>query len=273
IARHKLNWVLVLVLGLSTLVTSFVFVLSQSRGSYLALFLTLFGLALIVLPPRAKWVLSIGGLSLFSIIAFLIYRSGDWAAWIDKLGLSSQQGFSINTLQGRLEIWSRAIYGVQDFPFTGMGMGTFREIVHLLYPLFRVSPDSNLVIQAHNEFLQVALDLGIPGLIAFLSLYLVSFWMLWSIWKRTRFPLNITRDGILIYPSQKTASLSEGAKVIRLFVLGLGGGLAAHFIFGFTDAIILRAPGVFWWTLLGLIAGLFHQVCGPNSGVEDLNHD
>ena len=61
--------------------------------------------------------------------------------------------------------------------------------------------------------------------------------------------------------------------MIRLCVLGLGGGLAAHFIFGFTDAIILRAPGIFWWTLLGLIAGLFHQVCGSNPEGEGLNHD
>ena len=72
----------------------------------------------------------------------------------------------------------------------------------------------------------------------------------------------------MVSDSPKFTTLSAGSQAVRLCVLGLGGGLAAHFIFGFTDAIILRAPGVFWWTLLGLIAGLHHQVCGPNTGVE-----
>ncbi|NQS91090.1 MAG: O-antigen ligase family protein [Chloroflexi bacterium] len=271
LSRHKLGWALVLLLGVSTLITSAVFLLSQSRGSYLALLLTLFGLGLIVLPPRGRWIFSAGSLGLVSIITYLVYRSGEWAAWINRLGLSSQEGFSIDSLEARLEIWSRAIYGIQDFSFTGMGMGTFRHVVHVLYPLFQISPDSDLIVQAHNEFLQVALYLGIPGLIAFLSIYLVSFWMLGAIWKQTAFPLHITKNAIRVSDSPKLTVLTAGSKAVRLCVLGLGGGLMAHFIYGFTDAIILRAPGIFWWMLLGLIAGLHQQVFGekPKRGVEE----
>jgi putative inorganic carbon (HCO3(-)) transporter len=83
-----------------------------------------------------------------------------------------------------LEVWSRAIYGIQDFPFTGMGMNAFRKVVPVPYPLFTVSPDVD-IRHAHNEFLQAALDLGIPGLIAFITLYIGAFWMLWEIWKNT----------------------------------------------------------------------------------------
>ena len=148
----------------------------------------------------------------------------------------------MNTLEGRVEIWSRAIYGLQDFPFTGMGMNTFREVVHVLYPLFLIAPDVDIG-HAHNEFLQAGLDLGIPGLIAFIALYIGAFWMLADIWKRTRNSQPLTPN------------------LQRSTVLGLGGGLSAHLLYGLTDAVALGAkPGVLFWMLLGLIAGLHGQL-------------
>ena len=38
-------------------------------------------------------------------------------------------------------------------------MNTFRHVVHLLYPLFTISPDIDFG-HAHNEFLQAAIDLA-----------------------------------------------------------------------------------------------------------------
>ncbi|HEX9107974.1 MAG TPA: O-antigen ligase family protein, partial [Longimicrobiales bacterium] len=73
------------------------------------------------------------------------------------------------SLAGRLEIWSRAVYAIQDFPFTGCGLGAFRRVVNLLYPLFLIGPDADIA-HAHNIFLQTALDLGLPGLVAYLAL-------------------------------------------------------------------------------------------------------
>ena len=49
--------------------------------------------------------------------------------------------------------------------------------------------------------------------------------------------------------------------VTRSLTLGLGGGLLAHLLYGLTDAVALGAkPGVLFWMLLGLIAGLYSQV-------------
>lgn len=72
-----------------------------------------------------------------------------------------ERALSLRTLVGRPELWSSALYGIQDFPFTGMGMNTFRQVVHVLYPLFSISPEMDIG-HAHNEFLQAGLDLGIP---------------------------------------------------------------------------------------------------------------
>ncbi|HET90372.1 MAG TPA: hypothetical protein ENN99_06495 [Chloroflexi bacterium] len=70
------------------------------------------------------------------------------------------------------------MYAVQDFPFTGLGLGTFERVVAVLYPLF-LNP-AGTVPHAHNLFLQVAVDLGLPGLIAYLALLGLTFYCAFS---------------------------------------------------------------------------------------------
>jgi hypothetical protein len=97
-----------------------------------------------------------------------------------------------------------------------MGMNTFRRNVFVLYPLFLVGPDFDIA-HAHNEFLQAALDLGLPGLIAFLTLHIGAFWILFKIWRLAHTPQSW-----------------------RLLVLGLG-GVFAYMIYSLTDAAALGA--------------------------------
>ncbi len=78
---------------------------------------------------------------------------------------------------GRLELWSRALYILADFPFTGAGIGTFDRVVPILYPLFLSTPGSP-VSHAHNLILQVGVDLGLPGLIAWLAVLVNTFLLL-----------------------------------------------------------------------------------------------
>ncbi len=190
------------------------------------------------------------------LLAIFLTQSNGWRGLISLLGLTGQAGFSLDSLASRLEIWPRAIYGVQDFPFTGMGMNTFREVIHVLYPSFTIPPDIDIA-HAHNEFLQAALDLGIPGLIAFSSIYIISFWMLVKVWK------SLSGEGTGRRTSEERTAciISEDTVLKRALVLGLGGGLFGHMIFGMTDAISLGAkPGIFYWILLGLIAGLYLRI-------------
>ena len=221
-----------------------VFILTQSRAGYIGLALTLFALILIALPPRWRWY-SLAIVALLAIILGILLAP-HWEAvriWVTGSDLASDPALSLNTLEGRLEVWSRAIYGIQDFPFTGMGMNTFRKVMPALYPLFTISPEVDIG-HAHNEFLQAALDLGIPGLIAFIALYLGAFWMLFQIWRdRSSQILSAT-----------------GAFSHRWLALGLGSGLFAHLLYSLTDAIQLGSKyGPLFWMLLGLIAGLYEQ--------------
>jgi putative inorganic carbon (HCO3(-)) transporter len=237
---------------MATFFVAAVFLLTQSRGGYIGLALTLPLLILIALPRRGRWYSLIILTVLVVLLGFVI--ASRWEAvrtWAMGSDLATDPALSLNSLQGRLEVWSRAIYGIQDFPFTGMGMNAFRKVVNVFYPLFLVSPDTDIG-HAHNEFLQAALDLGIPGLIAFIALYIGAFWMLREIWKNT----VVEQDAILSVVGQD-AILSYA----RPLVLGLGGGLLAHMLYGLTDAVALGAkPGLLFWMLLGLIAGLYGQV-------------
>jgi len=222
-------------LGLAILMTTGVLVLSQSRGGYLAIALTGLLLLILILRGPARWWM-IGLLAVDVIAGVILVRQIGLESIlnqaIDSLPVGTS-AFSLNTLNGRVEIWSRAIWAIKDVPLTGLGMNVFRSAMYMLYPTFQVSAGFNLG-HAHNELLQAALDLGLPGLVGFLALYIGAL-------------------GMLV-----PAIRSSGAR--RYLALGLLGGLLAHFVFGITDAVALGAkPGFLFWWLLGMVFGLYDQ--------------
>jgi putative inorganic carbon (HCO3(-)) transporter len=145
------------------------------------------------------------------------------------------------TLEGRVEIWSRALYAIQDFPFTGCGLGTFRRVVPVLYPLFTIPPDTDIA-HAHNIFLQTVLDLGIPGLVAYLALLWTALALCWR---------------VALTPPPRGGAAEGGGGGVRALALGLAAGLVALHVYGLTDALALGSkPAVVFWYALGLVAAL-----------------
>ena len=141
---------------------------------------------------------------------------------------------SMSTLGFRQEVWRWALISKQDFLFTGCGLGTFREVVRLLYPL-NVPPGYDIA-HTHNIFLQVALDVGVPGLIAYVALLGIAAWV-----------------GLRV--SRRDATL-------RPLALGLVGGLGALHIYGMMDALAPGSkPGLILWVALGLLTAM-HRLAG-----------
>jgi putative inorganic carbon (HCO3(-)) transporter len=236
----------------ATLLVLGTLVLTQSRGGYLGALAALGIGVWAALPRRARrWaaVILLAGVAVaVTALAAIGPEAAARQVLFESPGTTEPSG-ALNTLESRVEIWSRALHGIQDFPFTGMGMNLFRRVVPLLYPLFTVSPDVDIV-HAHNEFLQAALDLGVPGLIAFAAIYLGAAWMLRRIWVNAGYGLLAPR-------------------VTRALALGLGSGLAGHLVYGLFDAVALGArPGALFWILLGLISGLYAQT-RPAGGAVD----
>ena len=206
--------------------------LTQSRSGWLGGAAGLLALAMLAGLASRQRRLQILAVALpLALIAaagvFLALRPDVVSRFFDAAGgAGSEISFS-----GRPEIWSRAIYAIQDFSFTGTGLGTFRRVVNLLYPLFTISPDTDIA-HAHNMLLQVAVDVGLPGLIAYLALLELAAAVAWSAARR-----------------------SSGA--VCSLGLGLFAGLIALHIYGLTDALALGSkPGLVFWMALGLIAAL-----------------
>ena len=208
-------------LGLATMTP--VLVLTQSRGAYIAVTVALLVIALV----RFRWLLA----SVPLIVAALLVM-------LEKIGRQRMMDLVLTTsalgsMEGRQELWSRAVYMIQDFPYTGIGMGTFSRVSPVMYPYFILGPDAH-VPHAHNLFLQVGADLGIPGLVAFVALLSGSLVMAWKSFSAFR----KRHDYIL-------AGVS----------LGLFAGLISMFIHGMTDAVTWGTkPSVVSWAFMALAA-------------------
>lgn len=245
------NLALIFLIGLGTIVLLF----SQSRSAYIGIVFGFISLIFFVIPKKFRFLLIILILIGSGFLVY-IFQNGQLISLANQLfpesGMASM-AFSTSTLSGRVEIWARAIYAIQDFSFTGMGMNTFREVVNVLYPLQTISPDTPIkdIGHAHNLFLQTALDLGIPGLIGFIGMYMVSFWLLIS---------NITR-----LKNKSTRSSSPKKSLTKEFFLvtsiGLFSSQIAHLAYGMTDAIAFGAkPGIIFWVMQSLICGIYFKV-------------
>jgi O-antigen ligase len=59
-------------------------------------------------------------------------------------------------------------------------MGTFGPVADLFYPFFLV--ERGQIPHAHNIFLQVAVDLGLPGLVAWTMIVIQIFKIAWQLY-------------------------------------------------------------------------------------------
>jgi putative inorganic carbon (HCO3(-)) transporter len=223
--RGQRRW-LRIACALASLFASSVLVLTQSRGA-------LVGLALAVLVIFVLWnrwfLLAIPALILGGLAALAVLG----VEGLSQFMLSSTATSAITSFEGRLEIWARALYMIQDFPITGVGLGMFDHIMDLLYPLFIAAPETD-IFHPHNMFLSQAVSSGLPGLIGFLALIF-----------------------LLLVMAVQSIGLSHREEAWPLAV-GLLGALVAYLVHGIFDSptSFVRASAILW-ILFGLQAALW----------------
>ena len=204
--------------GLAALLMTGVVILTRSRNGYLAAIIA------IALVGLLRWPRLLRILPIVLIVgAIAIYLIGPRLLLED-----SSSGDVLNGLDGRLELWSRGLYALSDFPFTGIGIGTFDRIIPVLYPLFTIGADIR-GMNAHNLFIQIGIDLGLPGLIAYLALSINTLILTVKVLRQPDSALNWT--------------LAAGAL----------GGLVAMFVHGIFDAPLWGSKAEFLpWLLMAL---------------------
>jgi putative inorganic carbon (HCO3(-)) transporter len=218
----------------------FVLILTQSRGGILG-----FAVALVVVAVardrRWAWLaLLLGvvagvGVALYGLQPTLELVLGGGAAGV------------VRSAESRMELYSRGIYMLQDFPFTGIGPGMFPKVLPVLYPLFLVDPSTEFS-HVHNIYLQMGIDHGFPGLIAFLAAVI-----------------------LLVAMGAQTIRQSRGRRWEPL-AIGLLAGLAAHLTHGMVDAVGYSPRAhILVWGHFGLLTAVwyFSRLCRTENDSVD----
>jgi len=249
--NRRRSWRAGLITGLTFLAlvsTIIILVLTQSRGALLGLAIASVAL---FLAWKRRWVLSLASLvGLLLLAGVLLVRFPTLLGAFD----AAQAGRTVlSSYEFRLTVWRAALQVLQAFPLSGVGIGTFdtvaRHLFPYLYPASFLYNPSATITHAHNELLQVAIDLGIPGFVAYVAL-LAAF----------------------VRTAWRAYTWAPDKRIQRL-ILGLGAGMLAHQIFGLTDAFLLGTkPGVVMWIIMGLVTGLYLNLAPDHLATQGHEH-
>jgi O-antigen ligase len=149
---------------LSLFLVATALVLTHSRGGFVAALVGLLALGLLLwlAPARAgrgaaRWAAAV---SLLALLAIAI-SGGPTLARLLGTDIDSEE---------RVAVYERVIAAIEDHPLTGTGLGSFR----LVFPSYRTPAIKNLYDRAHNDYLEAALELGIPAAVCQVA---AIFWL------------------------------------------------------------------------------------------------
>lgn len=208
-----------------------------SRAGFLAVFVSL--LFCCILAAYRKWAKK-----LLMVLAILPLLAGGFlwyiiahqqAAWIQNTPLlmrfTASEG-SFPSIQIRLEIWPATVQQILARPLVGYGPETFAVSFPPFAPVsINTDPDAGEIPdRAHNEILDLAVQIGIPGMVAYF-LFL---------------------GGLLVAGARKFLRENDG------LILGLSGGILGLLVansFGFSVTV----HWVFLVLFVALVLGLLHE--------------
>ena len=172
--RQRATAVLVLVAGVG-LVVFVGILLNRSLAAYGLTPPVLAASALILLGQRSRWrrwTLLLAGLLLIAAVAALATSS---------IRGSQLERDAPTSLQTRQEMLATTAKAVGDFMPWGSGLGSFRSVYQLYEDPGRVT--NTYVIHAHNDYVELALETGLPGVlltVLFLAWWTRASWRAWS---------------------------------------------------------------------------------------------
>jgi len=220
------------------------------------------GLVLAGLASRGVWLaLVVAGLFLLPLVWPRLWRGWPLVpalVWLavaqrlpERLAAVTLDTGAIGGVAVRAEIWHRAVFALGDFALTGMGMGAWEQVAPLLYPYRQIGLNTP-VPHAHQLFLQIGLDLGVPGLVLFMAVMGLSVGMACRSFAHYRQRTD---------PESRSRAALALALVAGLFIL-LGHGLVDAVTWG-------TKPAVLTWLLLALTTVLYlsTETSAPSWGV------
>ena len=223
--------------------------LTWSRGAWLALILALI-IFILMLHHRSIWLVLAG------ICAIPILPSVLPASIISRF--TSIGNMSDSSTSYRVYIWRAAVNMIKDNSIAGIGIG--ESAWKRMYPLYsymgiEVAPHS------HNLFMQIWLETGIFGFVAFLLIIFLLLQSVFTLFRRlsSNSSLNtpdISEKMMLTNNSTLNGKLDAqriSKKQLRLSVIGPAVGIIAVLIQGLTDYSWYNYRlYLFFWIIAGL---------------------
>jgi len=95
-------------------------------------------------------------------------------------------GPEIGSEENHLLAWQAGWKMIEAHPLTGVGLGNFKSMMPLYAP-----PGTTEDSIAHNMFIEVAAELGLPALVLFVGIFVASFRLLGKIRRRVSAPMIV----------------------------------------------------------------------------------
>ena len=186
-ASVKIKWVLYLIIGLFVLIH-----IPLSSLSGMLFLCILFGLALLIyFVKKRRWGLIIFifcagvimGFTILKVQPSLKENINSTLDLVNSYATSPQKfihsrPFPMQGNEARLVIWTVAFDIFMDHPM-GVGLGNLEEMMHQRLIYLGLNEQADLNYNPHNQFLQIAAELGVIGLGLFLLIVAYGFY--WSI--------------------------------------------------------------------------------------------
>jgi O-antigen ligase len=227
---RKAFYCLILLLSISTVL------FMQTRGSYIAIFFALLAIAFVYRKKLLIFLLIIPFLAVIMMPSNMITRAREIFKFNHLLGSES-------VLNKRPDAWRGALRLITERPLLGLGVGksNFGNTVKK-YKDLSVPYD-----HAHNTYLQIAVELGLLGLAAFLWLF-----------------------GSVFYNGFKYYFYLQRKNEKAILIFGILCGISALFIHGLITHFYKHEAFYTLWVIVALLFALIegdveksHSSCAP----------
>ncbi|MDD5224023.1 MAG: O-antigen ligase family protein [bacterium] len=224
-------------------------IFSQNRTAWVALGLS-FAVCAVIFLSKALFTRKIawkwsdsrvwGTLAIIAGILLIIIFTRPGAAVVSRIG--SVSNFQEASIAYRLNLWEACLKLFQKHPVRGVGIGGLENSVPTVWnrELENMAVSAGLATQkAHNYYLQVLAERGVPGALGLL-------WLLFSV-------------GYFLWRRFRSAENAEEF----FWLLGIAGGLLAGLI-GSVFGFVLQSPasGMVFWFLAALLSS--GRPCGDD---------
>ncbi len=157
--------------------------LTHTRGAWIALYVEVLLVVIFTFKGHIKRWGTVAFMTTAILLTVLVLPES--VVWHGAKGVDPNNVTARNTVETRMIVWRNTVNEFVKAPFKPAGYGKVN--------FKRRFPDSSFE-QAHNTFINTAVQLGIQGLITLLFIIYAILKMSWSIWKRgeTEFQRNFS---------------------------------------------------------------------------------